>query len=133
MRDHAVVPDQLGILQDQTWRMHPGVCEFISQMVYEGNLKSHPRTAHRIIKTPGQTGHLGDREAGILFSPVEHHGNIQASDEEVERIVELTGKLLACQHTGVDQSLQGHLQIEDILYVAPYNMQVRKLRDRLPE
>ncbi|QEG17302.1 ATP-dependent RecD-like DNA helicase [Gimesia maris] len=133
LRDHAVVPDQLGIFLDQTWRMHPGVCEFISQMVYEGNLKSHPGTAHRIIKSPGWAGHLGDRQAGVLFSPVEHTGNTQASDEEVERIVELTRELLACQHTGEDQSLLGTLQIEDILYVAPYNMQVRKLRDRLPE
>ena len=133
LRDHAVVPDQLGIFLDQTWRMHPGVCEFISQMVYEGNLKSHPGTAHRIIKNPGQAGHLGDRQAGILFSPVEHAGNTQASDEEVERIVELTRELLKCQHTGEDQEPLGHLQIQDILYVAPYNMQVRKLRDRLPE
>jgi len=132
LRDHAVVPDDLGIFLDQTWRMHPDVCRFISQMVYEGNLKSHPKTAHRIIKNSEQDGHLEDRRAGILFSAVEHAGNTQASDEEVERIAVLTRELLECQHTGEDQSVLGTLQIEDILYVAPYNMQVRKLRDRLP-
>jgi len=133
LRDHAVVSDDLGIFLDQTWRMHPDVCGFISQMVYEGNLNSHPKTAHRIIKNSEQDGHLGDRQAGILFSAVEHAGNTQASDEEVERIVELPRELLECQHTGEDQSVLGTLQIEDILYVTPYNMQVRKLRDRLPE
>ena len=50
----------------------------------------------------------------------------------MDRIVEITEQLLKCKHTDQDGNTIGRLQLDDILYVAPYNLQVRKLRDRLP-
>ena len=62
-----------------------------------------------------------------------HSGNVQGSDEEVDRIVEITELLLKCKHTDQDGKSIGHLQLSDILFVAPYNLQVRKLIDRLSD
>lgn len=129
--DHAVVPPSLGVFLSQTWRMHPGVCDFISDAVYEGRLHAHPSTANRMIIPPG--GSLVPAEAGVLFSPVPHHSNTQSSDEEVDRICAITEELLQREHTDRDGNNLGRLTMADILFVAPYNMQVRRLRDRLPD
>ena len=72
------------------------------------------------------------RGAGIVFVPVEHEGNTQGSDEEAEVVRELFGELQGLEYTGVRREVVGRLGVEDVLVVAPYNMQVRKIRDLLP-
>lgn len=37
----STFPAERGVLLDVTWRMHPDVCEFISEVMYEGKLTSH--------------------------------------------------------------------------------------------
>jgi predicted RecB family nuclease len=127
---HAVVPPHLGIFLDETRRMHPDICEFISNAVYEGRLRAHASTARRVIRANGAT--LVPVEKGILYAPVVHDGNTQASDEEIDCIVEITNALLGREHINSEGQSAGRLSIEDVLFVAPYNMQVRCLRDRLP-
>ena len=83
--DHAVVPEDLGVFLDCTRRMHPDICEFISESVYEGRLHADASTVHRTIPIAPGEGHLIKVSAGLVFSPVEHFGNTQSSDEEVAR------------------------------------------------
>jgi uncharacterized protein len=133
---HAVVPNHLGVLLDTSWRMHPSVCDFISETVYEGRLAAHASTRDRVIALPGEASdsdRLVDRSSGILFSPVVHDGNSQASVEEVNRILAITDELLAAEFIPGESQPPRPVTIEDILYVAPYNMQVRLLRDHLPD
>ena len=62
--------------------------------------------------------------------PVAHEGNPQASEEEVQSIVDLTHDLLGRIFTykeGSERPIDWH----DILYVAPYNHQVNKLLEAL--
>ena len=132
LQAHAVVPPELGVFLGVTRRMHPGICSFISGCVYEGRLQSHPETANRVIQLPRTLEGSQVIPAGVAFAEVPHFGNVQGSDEEVDRIVEITEVLLKCKHTDQDGHTIGQLQLSDILYVAPYNLQVRKLRDRLP-
>src|SRR5207247_4714624 len=56
-----------------------------------------------------------------------HEGNTQGSDEEVAVIRKLVDELLGREVTNQQGQVAGRLQLEDILFVAPYNMQVRKL------
>lgn len=132
LQDHAVVPPEKGVFLGITRRMHPDICSFISGCVYEDRLHSHPETANRVIQLPKKLDGDTVIPAGIAFDEVPHSGNTQGSEEEVNRIAEITEQLLKCQHTDQDGNTIGRLQLEDILYVAPYNLQVRKLRDRLP-
>lgn len=129
--DRATIADDMGIFLPRSWRMHPEVCSFISDAVYEGRLQPEAHTAKRRILLP-ESDALAPAEAGVLFVPVEHEGNAQASDEEVAVIAELVAELLTRQHTNINGKKVGKLQIEDLLIVAPYNMQVRKLRRTLP-
>jgi uncharacterized protein len=67
---------------------------------------------------------------GIVWLPVEHSGNTQGSEEEADAISGLVKELLLCQFTDKRGSTR-KLSLDDILIVAPYNMQVRLIADRV--
>ena len=130
LRDHAVVPPDLGVFLETTYRMHPKVCEFISDAFYEGKLHSAPAASNHRVALPASPGPVSI-ESGILFHPVPHTGNTQASNEEVAASVGIYKSLLG--RTFTDST--GHsrpLVLDDILFVTPYNMQVRRLAQALP-
>lgn len=124
--EHATVPPDRGIFLPISRRMHPEVCRFISDQVYEGRLASHPDTARQCISgTPFP-------EAGAFWVPVSHEGNAQISLQEVAAIQAATGELLRGTWTEKDGSTRPMRQT-DIIVVAPYNAQVNALRDALPD
>jgi len=129
---HAVVPPELGLFLGESRRMHPLVCQFISDSIYEGSLHSHPDCARQRIAVPGRGGVFVDQEAGIVFSAVVHDGNIQQSDEEVERVKALFDELLGRAYTDKG-NVTRPLELDDFLFIAPYNAQVRAIQAALPE
>ena len=42
---HVTLPTDRGVFLTETRRMHPDVCRFISEQIYEGRLRSHPSCA----------------------------------------------------------------------------------------
>jgi uncharacterized protein len=112
--------------------MHPSVCRFISESMYEGRLFSHPDCARQRIELVPGKNLLITRGSGIVFSPVEHDGNIQQSDEEVERVQAIYKELLGRPYTTKDDIIRP-LEVEDFLFIAPYNAQVRTLQSALPQ
>ncbi|MGV1048175.1 MAG: TM0106 family RecB-like putative nuclease [Solirubrobacterales bacterium] len=116
-----------GVFLEQTYRLHPDVCEFISDLMYDRRLRSAPGREHQRVDAVGDlTG------TGLRWLSVEHEGRSQSSPEEAERIAEAIEPLLA-NATYTDSEGVGHpLAPEDILVLAPYNAQVRCLQDRLP-
>lgn len=132
LQDHATVPDNLGIFLGTTYRMHPDVCSVISDAVYESRIHPQPETSKQILNFPNSllAEKIG-KSAGIIWLPVEHEGNAQASDEEVVRIDSLVQDLLQCSYTTKRGEIKP-ITLEDILIVAPYNMQVRKIANKIP-
>jgi uncharacterized protein len=127
---HATVPVERGILLNVSRRMHPDVCRFISAAVYEGRLTNFADTKnqHLVLKA-GADSAL--RETGIVFNPVAHEGCAQSSKAEAERICALIASLR--QQSFVNQQgVEQKIEASNILVVAPYNAQVRLLRDVLP-
>ena len=50
----ATIAPERGIFLSDTWRMHPDVCGFISEAVYDGKLHSAPRcTQQSLLLAPG--------------------------------------------------------------------------------
>lgn len=125
---HQTIPPDFGIFLNQTRRMHPEICHFISQAVYEGRLHSHPATANQRVALPTEPKII-TRENGVVFVPVSHEGNSQSCDEEIEVIESIVCDLMGRQVLAADGN-QHPLSREDVLFVAPYNMQVRKLQQR---
>ncbi|MGP3723920.1 DEAD/DEAH box helicase [Cereibacter sphaeroides] len=124
--DHATVPPDRGIFLPVSRRMHPEVCRYISDQVYEGRLNSHPDTARQAVR--------GTRfpEAGAFWVPVPHEGNAQIAAEEVEVIRAAVADLLKGTWTDRDGTTRP-MRASDIIVVAPYNAQVNALRDALPD
>jgi uncharacterized protein len=129
LNGHATVPQDLGIFLAETRRMHPEVCRFISEAVYDSRLRSIPETArHRVLR--GRDSELVSAETGIVWHPVEHDGNRQSSDEECDAIVALVDELLRRRVVDSD-GVEREMDEGDILIVAPFNAQVRCLRQHL--
>jgi uncharacterized protein len=134
MHEVATIPDDMGVFLGTTFRMHSKVNHFISEHIYEGKLTSSPNNDKRLIKVPENYKGPLNVEAGIVYVPVQHEGNTQASDEEVEQITLLVHDLLGRDfHTGNDDEPIRKIGWSDILFVAPYNHQVSKLKKALGE
>ncbi len=125
------IPENMGIFLGTTYRMHSAVNQFISNAVYEGKLEAALENDRQCIKVPPNYQGPLSKEAGIITVPVDHEGNTQASDEEVEQIVLLAHQLLGrvfIPKNGVERPITW----DDMLFVAPYNHQVNKLKAALP-
>lgn len=116
-----------GVFLEETYRLHPDVCEFVSDLMYDGRLYSAPGRERQRVDASGElTG------TGLRWLPVEHKGRSQSSPEEADRIAEAIEPLLSgAAYTDAD-GVEHPLAPKDILVLAPYNAQVRCLQERLP-
>jgi uncharacterized protein len=112
LEGHATISPDRGLFLERTYRLHPDVCDYISEEFYEGRLSPDPVCATRT--TP-----LG---TGLRWLAVEHDGCRQESRAEAVRVAEEVGRL---REAGVPAA--------EIMAVAPYNAQVNLLRELLPE
>jgi uncharacterized protein len=119
--DASTVPEDRGVFLERSFRMHPGVATFISEIVYAGRLHSAESARRR-------TTSFG---TGIRFAPVDHEGNRSSSDEEVSQVAELVARMREGSFTDADGTARP-LRPEDFMVVAPYNAQVLRLRTGLP-
>ena len=127
--DQATVAPDRGIFLNQTRRLHPTVCRFISEAFYEGRLASDPENAGRrlIFQSPIE----GITPQGIHFLPVSHAGCSQKSEEEGRTIKEYFQKLVGQNFVDKD-GLTRVITTSDVLVVSPYNVQVNHLKSVLP-
>lgn len=132
LHEQPTIDDHQGVFLGTTYRMHSKVNQFISDAIYEGKLESDPENDKQTIEVP--SGYMGslDKSAGIVFVPVAHEGNTQASEEEVAEISSMAKELLGRRFTAKDGTVR-EIDWEDMLFVAPYNHQVNKLKAVLGE
>jgi len=115
----ATLPADQGVFITETRRMHPDVCRFISDNVYDGRLTSHPSCAK-------QATELG---TGLRWLRAEHDGCSTSSSAEVELVHSQVRRRLGTAWTD-QHGAQRPLTVEDVLVVAPYNDHVALLRER---
>jgi uncharacterized protein len=109
--------------------MHPLICNFTSELFYDGRLGARGFTQQRVLQ-----GHPWLSGAGLWFVPVVHEGNRNSSPEEVEAVARIVESLLEpsviwLRSTGNSR----RIELKNILIVAPYNAQVADLLTRLPD
>lgn len=126
--DAKTIPEDKGLFLEKTWRLHPNLCKFTSEVFYESRLSSRDGLEkHRI------DGHSWLGEYGLWFVPVSHEGNTNASEEEVDVVAQLVDSLTKTSVRWIDDNGQSRrLGLNDVLVVAPYNAQVSDLLERLP-
>src|ERR1035438_3435641 len=130
LQDHATIPADFGIFLPRTWRLHPSLCNFISGGVYEGRLGCETHTAERVLDPGNHHPDWLSRAAGLIYIPVEHEGNVYESVEEEDKIADIIRDLLGLRLRTRGGAVR-QLTSADILVVAPYNLQVRRLDRRL--
>ncbi len=121
------MPEGLGLFLPVTWRLAPGICKFTSEVFYERKLKSKPGLENqRLIGTGRFDG------SGLRVVEVEHDGNRNASDQEVDVVASIVDALLAPGSQWSDEKGGVHrLTPKDVRIVAPYNGQVSRLQEKL--
>ena len=125
--DEATLAEGAGLFLADTYRLHPELCHFTSELFYEGRLAPVAGLARQRVSGPALDG------AGLWYLPVEHEGNQSSSAEEVAAIGELVERLVEGSTRWTDGDGQtSPLGQEQILVVAPYNAQVQALQERLP-
>jgi len=131
MRGQAVIEDTKGIFLGATYRMHSLVNRFVSDHFYNGELVARPENNIREL-VDVQSNTLGTKldNAGIVFLPVTHSGNTQGSQEEATAINDCASSLVGQSLTLEDGSTRA-LTWDDFLFVAPYNHQVKLLKQTL--
>jgi predicted RecB family nuclease len=125
---HATVLPDRGLFLPETWRLHPSICAFNSELFYEGRLHSLPGLEKQEIKSKGKL-----KGTGLRYTSVEHTGNQSSSPEEVERVCALVDDILKSDTSWVDRDgAEAPVALKDILIIAPYNAQVFALQEQLP-
>ena len=123
--DHATMPPDAGLLLDRTWRMHPELCRYTSDVFYDGRL-----TAEENLDLQEILGEHPLRGAGLRIVEVPHEGNTNASPEEAAQVARLVGDLLGLQWRD-KHGAQHPIGPRDILVITPYNAQIRSIREAL--
>lgn len=124
----ATIEPEKGLFLKETWRLHPDICAFTSELFYDGRLTARPENQNQRLNS---TGPLSG--TGLRYISVQHSGNQSESPEEVAKVKELIDALLASRATWTDKTgVEDRLKLAEILVVAPYNAQVSALTKALP-
>ena len=125
----TIAPDR-GIFLATSHRMHPQVCRFISDAVYDGRLEAEDGNERRTLVL-GAGAHPLLRPAGIVHAAIEHDGCSQSSEPEAVLAAEIYASALR-QHRTDNEGVEHPMTVANILVVAPYNVQVNLLKRMLP-
>jgi uncharacterized protein len=127
-RDRATVTAERGFFLPESWRMHPGVCAFVSERSYDDKLRSREACAQRRVSSGGPL-----EGAGLRVIGVEHDGCSQRSEREAEAIGQACRALLADGLVTDDEGDTRTLEASDLMVVAPYNLAVACIRAHVPD
>ena len=116
----ATIPPERGVFLERTRRMHPDVCRFISEIVYDNRLTGTPEVARQRT----------DFGTGLRYVAVDHVGNVAASSGEAAAVAARIAAMRGASWTDAGGAA-APLRDEHFMVVAPYNAQVRRLRHAL--
>jgi len=127
LNGNKTLSDDQGIFLSKTFRMHPSICSFDSELFYENKLSSINGLENQRIG--GSSRFTGN---GLFFAPVIHEGNSNCSVEEVEMVTEIVNELCNGKNYWINKDNKKVKLIKDhIKIITPYNAQVSELSKRI--
>lgn len=121
------LPDPDGLFLDRTWRLHPDLCAYTSEVFYAGQLAPIDGLERQALD-----GIAPADGTGVRWRPVSHTGNSTDSAEEADVIAALVSDLLAADAHWTDRDgATRPLVLDEILVIAPYNAHVDLIKERL--
>ncbi len=126
----TVTPEQ-GLFLERTWRMHPSITEFTSELFYEGKLESVAGLERQSVLADGlPDGFEWLAGSGLRWVPVDHDGNTNASIEEADRVCEIWNALIGRDWMDADGARRA-IGTDDIVIVSPFNAHRMLIQERL--
>ena len=122
---YNTLPPELGYFLALSWRMHPALCDAVSELSYDHRLEAAPAASLR---------RLDGASPGISCVYVPHTGNSSSSPEEAAEVVRQVRAHVGLPWTDPSESSGSRpLEETDILVVAAYNAQVQLIKHQLRE
>ena len=124
----ATIPADEGLFLETTWRLHPALCRFTSEVFYDERLESQP---HLVVQRL-----IGDEPAegvGPRLVSVPSDGSDSESPVEAEAVAALAFSIVERGRWIDQEGTSDLLGWDDVLIVAPYNAQVGAIKRLLPE
>ena len=122
------IPADKGLFLEETWRLHPAICAYTSELFYDDKLRSKDSLERQVINGSGSIS-----KSGLYFLPVEHNGNQNCSPEEGQTVGKLVRAILADNSTWIDRDGQEKpITLDGIAIITPYNAQVFEIQQCLP-
>jgi predicted RecB family nuclease len=124
---NQTISNSQGVFLKMTYRMHPSICAFDSELFYESKLNAVPELENQSIL--GNSKFAG---TGLYYLNVSHNGNTNSSDEEVEVISKIVADLTKGDVIWNNaKNKQSIITKDDIKIITPYNAQVQKLMEKV--
>jgi uncharacterized protein len=122
------IPADKGLFLEETWRLHPAICAYTSELFYDGKLRSRDGLERQIIK--GAAPLIG---SGLYLLSVTHTGNQNCSPEEAKAVANLVSTILSSNPTWIDRDgRENPITLNDLIIITPYNAQVFEIQQCLP-
>ncbi len=116
----ATISTDRGVFLSETRRMHPDVCGFISDQIYEGRLTPYKDCGNQRT----------DFGTGLRWLTADHVGCSTESPQEAEIVAQQIERMIGSHWTDKARH-QRCFGPGDFMVVAPYNDQVAVIRERL--
>lgn len=121
------IDTEQGLFLEQTWRLHPDITVFNSELFYGNKLTSQEDC---VLQNTTSDGPFAG--TGLRYAPVAHTGNQSSSIEEAEVVKVIVDQLLGSNmHWTNRMGETAPLTIDDIIIIAPYNAQVFEIQQRV--
>lgn len=129
LKGHKTISKTQGLFLERTWRLHPSICQFNSELFYDGKLTSEQGCNRQEINSNGLF--VG---SGLRYLPVDHAGNTISSIEEADAVAAVVNRILSEKTLWKNRNGEkAPVTLDDILIITPYNAQVFEIRQRLPD
>ncbi|PRZ08634.1 uncharacterized protein BCE75_101246 [Isoptericola sp. CG 20/1183] len=119
---HETLPEGLGYFLPASRRMHPDLCEGVSDLAYDGRLHAHATARGRSLEGIAP---------GVHEVLVAHEGRAVASREEADEVVRQVRAVLGRSWVEAAGGAPRQLGPADVIVVAAYNAQVWVVRRAL--
>ena len=123
----ATIAADRGLFLERTWRLHPRLCAFTSEVFYDDRLEPEPHLVAQRVRSPLD---LVDG-VGPRVLPLATVGADSDSPVEAAAVADLARSIVGGSWTDAAGTARP-LEWRDILIVAPYNAQVGAIQRMLP-
>jgi len=123
----ATIPADRGLFLETTWRLHPQLCRYTSEVFYDDRLEAEGQLDRQTVTAePSLSG------VGLRLLPVPTVGADNESPDEAAAVAELARSVVALGSWTDASGVERPIGWSDVLIVAPYNAEVGEIQRLLP-